>query len=57
MELVYMITWYLEEMCFIQGNVQYTNYRDLIGATEAARVNYLVQGTVCVLYLGLIPVN
>lgn len=54
---MYQITWYLEEMCFIQGDVPYTNCRDLTGAIEAAVVNYLAQGTIGVLYLGLIPVN
>ncbi len=54
---MYLITWYLEEICFIQGDMQYTNCRDLIGAIEAAGVNYFGQGTIDVLYLGLIPVN
>ncbi len=38
---MYLITWYLEELCFIQGDVQYTNCRDLIGAIDAAGVNYV----------------
>lgn len=54
---MYLITWYLEELCFIQGDVQYTNCRDVIGAIEAAGVNYFAQGTFCVFYQGLIPVN